>query len=310
MSKENQLMKTFIFGKKKLGSLLFYFLKTISYLPFWFWHGIADFLWLLNFYLIGYRKQIVLENLKIAFPEKSERERHKIARQFYRNFSDFIIESIKAFSMSSQSFQKRYHIENYDEVISFVQENKQGAVLTAAHAFSWEWMIFAGHSLPENISAYIAYTPLSNKSLDLLMRQNRERFGLQLNRANKFVEKLKKHPKGHLSLCGLIADQSPKAAYKFKSDFFGVNVPVFTGPERLAREMNQSMWFLNIKRTKRSHYSLSFELLSDAPNDLEFGELTKLYIQKTEDMLRKYPDNYLWTHRRWKHREKNDGSNN
>lgn len=287
-----------------MGSLLYYFLKTLSYLPFWFWHGVADFLWVLNHYIIGYRKKVVMDNLNMAFPDKTAKEREKISRKFYRNFFDFIVESIKAFSMSASSFEKRYVIENYDEVMSYVQKSKQGAVLTAAHAFSWEWMIFAGHHLPENISAYISYTPLSNKSLDKLIRMNRERFGLELNRANKFVEKLKKQDEGQLSLCGLIADQSPKKQYKFRGDFFGIDVPIFTGPERLAKEMNQSIWFMYIERTKRSHYQLHFELITNKPNDFETGGITKIYIEKVEDMIRKNPDNYLWTHRRFKHRTK------
>lgn len=287
-----------------MGSLLYYFLKALSYLPFWFLHGIADFLWVLNHYIIGYRKKVVMDNLNIVFPEKTKEEKTKISKKFYRNFFDFIVESIKAFNMSASSFEKRYVIENYDEVISFVQKNKQGAVLTAAHAFSWEWMIFAGHHLPDNINAYISYTPLSNKSLDKLIRKNRERFGLELNKASKFAEKLKKHDKDKFSLCGLIADQSPKKQYKFRGDYFGVDVPIFTGPERLAKEMDQSIWFMYIERTKRSHYKLHFEMITDKPNDFEMGEITKIYIEKVEDMIRKNPDNYLWTHRRFKHRAK------
>lgn len=287
-----------------MGSLLYYFLKALSYLPFWFLHGIADFLWVLNHYFIGYRKQVVMDNLNIAFPEKTAEEKEKISKKFYHNFFDFIVESIKAFSMSTSSFEKRYVIENYDEVISFVQKNQQGAVLTAAHAFSWEWMIFAGHALPKNIEAFISYTPLSNKPLDKMIRTNRERFGLHLNKASKFVEILKKQEPGLLSICGLIADQSPRDKYKFRGNYLGVNVPIFTGPERLAKEMNQSIWFMYIERTKRSHYRLHFEMITDKPNDFELGEITMKYIGKTEDMIRKNPDNYLWTHRRFKHREK------
>ncbi len=287
-----------------MSSILYYFLKALSYLPFLFWHGVADFLWLLNHYIIGYRKKVVMENLNIAFPDKTIKEKEKILKKFYRNFFDFIVESIKAFSMSASTFEKRYVIENYDEVISYIQKEQQGAILTAAHAFSWEWMIFAGHSLPENIEAYISYTPLSNKPLDKLIRTNRERFGLQLNRASKFVEVLKKQEPGKLSLCGLIADQSPKEKYKFRGEYFGVNVPIFTGPERLAKEMDQSIWFMNIERPKRSHYRIRFEMITDQPNDYDFGEISMIYISKIEDMIRRNPDNYLWTHRRWKHRAK------
>lgn len=285
-----------------MGSLLFYFLKIISYLPFWFWHGVADILWVLSYFIFGYRKKVVMENLDIAFPEKTTKEKKQIARKFYRNFSDFIIESIKAFSMSGASFRKRYHIDNIAEVLNFLEMKKQGAVLSATHSFSWEWMIHAGQYLPPNIRAFVAFTPLSNKSLNKLITANRQRFGLELIRSNKFAENLKNLPKGSMALSGLVADQSPFANYKFRTEFFGVNVPVFTGPERLARELNQSLWFMHIRRTQRSHYVLHFEMIAEQVDTFKEGELTKIYIQKTEELIRKYPDNYLWTHRRWKHR--------
>ena len=107
-----------------------------------------------------------------------------------------------------------------------------------------------------------------------------------------------------LSLCGMVADQSPKKKYRFRDEFFGVNVPVFTGPERLARDMGFSYWVWNIKRVKRSYYRLSFELITNDAKRYELGELSKIYIQKTEELIKQHPDNYLWTHRRWKHRER------
>ena len=180
-----QAQKKLYLYRKKLSTLLYYFLKTISYLPFWFWHGVSDLLSVLIYYGFGYRKKVVMSNLDIAFPDKSQKEKQKIARRFYRNFTDFIVESIKAFSMTAETFEKRYHIENFDEVLDFVVKNKQGAVLAASHSFSWEWMISAGIRLPDGVNAYIPYTPLSNKTLDKLIRKNRERFGLKLSRSSK-----------------------------------------------------------------------------------------------------------------------------
>jgi len=292
-----------IFAKKTLGKLLFIFLKGIAYLPFWFWHGFADILWVLNYYIIGYRKKVVLENLRIAFPEKSELERKRIAKKFFRNFSDFIIESIKAFSMSRKSFEKRYVIENKEEVFDYMITSGRGVVATAAHVFNWEWMIFLGNSMPEPIQGLVSYTPISNKSLNRLIKANRERFGLNIIPSKDFVKTLENKVKQKLCISGLIADQSPKANYKFRTDFFGVDVPFYTGPESSARKHNHSFWFLHIQKPKRSHYVLNFELIADQPNEFTENDLTKIYIQKVEDLIRKYPDNYLWTHRRWKHRK-------
>lgn len=287
-----------------MGRLLYIFLKGIGYLPFWFWHGFADFLWILNYYIIGYRKKVVLENLKIVFPEKSEEERKRIAKKFFRNFSDFIIESIKGFSMSRKSFEKRYVIENKEEVFNHILKSKRGAVITAGHIFNWEWMIFLGNTMPKEIKGLVSYTPISNKNLNRLVKANRERFGLTIVPSRDFVRTLEKTTKNHLSISGLIADQSPKADYKYRTDFFGVDVPFYTGPESSARKHQQSFWFLNMRKTKRSHYIMNFELIADDPSSYSENELTEIYIQKLEKLVRKYPDNYLWTHRRWKHRKK------
>jgi KDO2-lipid IV(A) lauroyltransferase len=286
-----------------MSKLLFYFFKAIGYLPFWFWFGVADFFWILNYYLIGYRKKVVRANLDIAFPEKTDKEKRRIEKLFFRNFSDFIIESIKTFSMSEQQFDKRYKITNLNELIQVYRETNKGGIMVAAHVFNWEWMISLGTSLPDDIVGRVSYSTLSNKTLDKLIKNNRERFGLKLSPSYRFAQVLEEKYKEAYTISGLIADQSPKANYKFRTKFFGIDVPAYTGPEKLARQLDQSFWFLNTKKVKRGYYEIYFELITKDPKQYEENELTKLYLGKTEALIRKSPENYLWTHRRWKHRK-------
>lgn len=287
--------------RKKLGTLIFTILKILSYLPFWVLYGLADFLFLLNYYLIGYRKKVVMDNLTIAFPEKSLKEKKKTSKAFFRNFSDFIVESIKTFSMSSKSFEQRYKFENIEEIREFVLESNRGAVIYASHQFNWEWMIYVGRYLTGNLQAFISYTPLSNKILNTLIKANRERFGLQLASARSFIKTLQQIDKDTIPISGLISDQSPKANYKFRTPFFGVDVPVYTGPETIAAKLEQSYWFLWVKKVKRGHYLVKFELISENASINKEGELTRISVQKTEELVRSQPENYLWTHKRWKH---------
>lgn len=287
-----------------MGKLIYIVLKGLSYLPFWFLHGLSDILFVLNYYVFGYRKKVVMANLDIAFPEKSLAEKKKIAKGFFRNFTDFIMESIKNFSMTDKDYRRRYHFENIDKAIAHVLKTKKGAVITAAHQFNWEFMIYGAVPMGNQIQAFISYTPLSNKILDKLVRKNRERFGLKLAAAKTFIKTLEEHNNEKLTLSGLISDQSPKANYKFRTHFFGVEVPVYTGPENIAQKLDQSFWFLWVTRTKRSHYSVRFEHITDDANSFKPGELTKLFIQKSEELIRFQPENYLWTHRRWKHASK------
>jgi len=242
-----------------------------------------------------------MDNLTIAFPEKSIKEKKKISKVFFRNFSDFIVESIKTFSMSSTSFEQRYKFENIEEIRDYVLKSNRGAVIYASHQFNWEWMIYVGKYLKGDIQAFISYTPLSNKLLDKLIRRNRERFGLELAPARSFIKTLQQIDKDTLPISGLISDQSPKANYKFRTSFFGVDVPVYTGPETIAAKLGQSYWFLWVKKVKRGHYLIKFELIShDASANTE-NELTKISVRKTEELIASQPENYLWTHKRWKH---------
>jgi KDO2-lipid IV(A) lauroyltransferase len=205
--------------------------------------------------------------------------------------------------MSKKSFEKRYYFDNIEEIKELVINSNRGAVINAAHQFNWEWMIYVGAKLPEATQAFISYTPLSNKLLDKLIRKNRERFGLKLASASRFMRTLENTDKSILPISGLISDQSPKSNYKFHADFFGVNVPVYTGPENIAKKFNQSYWFLNVKKVKRGHYLVHFELIDMDVSNYKDGELTKIGLRKTEELIRQQPENYLWTHRRWKHRK-------
>ena len=286
-----------------MGKIIYIVLKTLSYLPFWVLYGVSDVLFILVYYVIGYRKNVVMDNLNIAFPEKTLIEKKEISRKFFRNFTDFIVESIKTFSMSKKSFEKRYYFDNIEEIKELVINSNRGAAINAAHQFNWEWMIYVGAKLPKSTQAFISYTPLSNKLLDSLIRKNRERFGLKLASASRFMRTLENTDKSILPISGLISDQSPKSNYKFHADFFGVNVPVYTGPENIAKKFNQSYWFLNVKKVKRGHYLVHFELITMDVSTYEDGELTKIGLRKTEELIRQQPENYLWTHRRWKHRK-------
>jgi len=245
-----------------------------------------------------------MDNLNIAFPEKTSKEKNEIARKFFRNFTDFIVESIKNFSMKDVEFAKRYRFENLQDIVENVLKNQKGAVIYATHQFNWEWMINVAQHLPDNTQAFISYTPLSNKPLDKLLKMNRERFGLKLASARTFIKTIESYKDKTICVSGLISDQSPKANYKFRTEFFGVEVPVYTGPENIATKLEQSYWFLQVHRVKRGHFRVYFEHITDDPASFEAGELTKLSIQKTEELIREQPDNYLWTHRRWKHATK------
>lgn len=283
----------------KLGYYLFY---CISLLPFWIWYGIADIIFVLAYYVFGYRKKVVLYNLNLAFPYKSVMEKRKIAKRYYRHLSDFLVETVKVFSLSKKQMRKRIYISNLEDLHTHIREHQQGAVLAMAHQFNWEWLLNIAEDMPDKVRTVVAYTPLSNPSMDVMIKQNRERFGSEMVASAHLPFYIKQvQDEGFYPFVGLVADQSPPADYKFWAPFFGIEVPVFTGVETVAKRFGLSVWFVQVQKCKRGYYEACFELLTDKPNSFTKGELTKLYLSKVEAQIRSFPDTYLWSHRRWKH---------
>lgn len=282
--------------------ILFYIVHALSYLPFWFWYGVSDILFVLTFYVFAYRKKVVLSNLDIVFPNKDAAEKHRIARRFYRNFTDFIVENIKSFSMSQASLRKRFAMSNIDEVTQYIAAHNGGAIISMSHQFNWEWMMNIEEKMPRQAHSVAAYTPLSNTVLDRMVKKNRERFGSSLLSSSKlplFIKKLQDD--GRWPFVGLVADQSPHASNKFWAPFFGVEVPVFSGLEVLSKRFGLSLWFMHVRKLMRGYYQAHFELIAPANHSLAKGELTMRYLAKVEEQIVAQPETYLWSHRRWKH---------
>ncbi len=285
-----------------MSKVLYYLVLGLSYLPFWFWYGVSDVLFVLVYFVIGYRKKVVLGNLDIAFPEKSAVEKQKIAKRFYRHFTDFLVENIKSFSMSQATLAKRFRMLNHDILSAHIQQHNKGAVIAMSHQFNWEWLIDMAEYMPAQAQTMAAYTPLSNKVLDKLIQANRSRFDSVLVSSSLLPMQVKVwQEEGVSPIVGLIADQSPQASYKFWAPFFGVEVPVFTGIEMLSKRFDLDLWFMHVRKRKRGHYEAYFELITDKPSTYSKGELTALYLAKVEEQIKAQPDTYLWSHRRWKH---------
>ncbi len=285
-----------------MSKVLYYVILGLSYLPFWFWYGVSDILFVLIYFVIGYRKKVVLGNLDIAFPEKSAVEKQKIAKRFYRHFTDFLVENIKCFSLKRSTLAKRFHMINHQDLSAHICQRKKGAIIAMSHQFNWEWIINTVEYMPTQSVTMAAYTPLSNKVLDKLIKANRERFGSALVSSSLLPMQVKVWQEEGISpIVGLIADQSPQASYKFWAPFFGVEVPVFTGVEMLSKRFDLDVWFMHVRKRKRGYYEAYFELITDKPSTYSKGELTALYLVKVEEQIKAQPETYLWSHRRWKH---------
>ncbi|MBL7741432.1 MAG: lipid A biosynthesis acyltransferase [Chitinophagaceae bacterium] len=272
-------------------------LYVFSLLPLRVLYLFSDLAYSIVYYVSGYRKKIVLSNLQIAFPEKSDKERIKIAKQFYLNFTDTLIESVKMISMSEKELEKRAKGEfGY---INELLDKGYSVNVMASHQFNWE---FANLIYAKNLKAPFVgiYMQISNKILDKIFFTFRARYGTVLISAQDFKDKMHSVFSGKHALA-LAADQNPgnrSAAYWMK--FFGRPVPFISGPAKGAVKNNTAVVFVAFHKVKRGYYEFKVTPISQNSADYTPEQLTLLYKNVVEATIRKDPANYLWSHRRWK----------
>lgn len=274
---------------------LFYLL---SLLPWRVMYLISDCVYGILYYISGYRKEVVMKNLSIAFPEKTLEERIAIAKEFYHNFADTFIETIKLLSVSDKEFAKRY-TTNSNEILDPLYKSGVNVQYQAGHFFNWEY-VNLGESM-QGIYPFVAvYMPIANKSFDRMIRKLRLRYGTILVPAVDFKTHFHQYVKGRYGLA-LAADQNPGnplAAHWVW--FFGRLTPFMTGPEKGAKLNNTPVIFGHFYKVKRGYYHTQLEILTTTPRDFKNGELTQLFATCVEKAIRSKPSNYLWSHRRWK----------
>ncbi len=270
----------------------------LSLLPWFIIYLISDGCYFLIYYVFKYRRKIVTDNLAIAFPEKTETERIRIAKDFYKGFTDNFIELIKLVSITENEMKKRFIINI--EVVNELVEKHERVHLITGHYFNWEFANLAV-GLISKYPFIVAYKPVSNNVFDRLMYHIRSRFGTKLVSSTNFAKDFQPLSKSNYALI-LVADQNAANTSKaYWVDFFGKKVPFVKGPERGAKMNDLPLIYTHFYKVKRGYYKGNFELVTTTPNDYKDGELTKVIIKKIEDSIRQEPSNYLWSHRRWKH---------
>ncbi|MBV9989491.1 MAG: lysophospholipid acyltransferase family protein [Chitinophagaceae bacterium] len=277
--------------------LIYFPLYLLSLLPWRLLYWMSDGLAAITYHLIGYRKEVVHNNLRIAFPEKTEKERTAIAKEFYRNLIDTFIETIKLLSLSDAAFARRYSTNN--ELVNALYDSGKNVQIHAGHFFNLE-VVNLGESRYGKYPFVVVYMPISNKAFDRIIYKLRSRYGAILIPAVDFKTSFHQYVRGRYALA-LAADQNPgnpMAAQWVK--FFGRYTPFVTGPEKGAKRNDTAVVFANFYKLKRGYYHMQYELLTTNPKEFAPGKLTELFVSKIEEAIRQRPANYLWSHRRWK----------
>lgn len=285
------------------------FAGIFSILPFRIAYIIADGLYVVLYYLVGYRKKVVLKNLRASFPEKSEQEIQRICKKFYHHLADIFIESMKGFTMSKKQVNKR-HIMLNSEMLKKYTASRRSLMVVVGHYNNWEWGTLSG-GLFFNGSVVALYKPLSNTYIDKFMKKKRHNFGTEMVSIGLTARAFQRN-KDHTTLYIFAADQSPAKVRNaiWMDDFLGQETACLHGADKYSRMYNLPVIYLQINKLKRGHYEMEAILIADKPNDLEEGEVVRRFMRSLESTIKKNPEYWLWSHKRWKKkRVKNKESN-
>jgi len=281
---------------------LWWLLQGISYLPFRILYFLADCLYFILYYVLGYRKKVVYNNLRNSFPDKTTTEIKSIAKQFYHNLADIIFEILKLGTISKAEMCRRAQFQNPELMQAYIDKGLTVLVL-GSHACNWEWAL-ASSPCYVNAPADGVYKPLQNDFFEKYMRFLRSRLGpnpLPMKEVLRHMIRNRQEPR----LVALLSDQiPPRGEIQYWTSFLNQDTGFYVGAEKLAATFKYPVVFISVMRQQRGYYLFSFELLAEPGAVAQAGEykITEAYARTLEKLVKQYPANYLWSHRRWKHK--------
>lgn len=276
-------------------------LWIISILPFRVFYWFSDFVYIIVYRLLGYRKKTVRENMALALPHLSAEERLVLEKKFYHHMCDLFLEMVKTLTISPKEMDKRFKINNIELVKEFENIGKSTVLLTS-HYGSWEWLMTINNQT--KFYGVGVYKKITNKYFDQLIRNIRSKFNAELVETRHTIPLIQENEKtGKLCMYGLVSDQSPKLNRAFHwYKFMGIEVPVHTGAEMLAKRYDLSVLFVDVKKVKRGYYEATFVNITEDATTIPDFEITERFLKLVEKQILDAPEFYLWTHKRWKHR--------
>ena len=274
----------------------------VSHLPLWFLHGVASVASVFLFHVIRYRRKVVHENIKSAFPELSSRERLIIERKFFTHFCDLMMESVKFFSISKKEMRRRMKFKGI-ELLEESCRNGRSCGVFLGHYGNWEWISSMPLWIDQNLCQCTQlYHPLENYVTDQLVLYTRKRFGGKNITADKSIKYMVNYMRqGKPILVGFIADQGPswESIYHW-NNFLRHETPWFTGAERIMQKLDMDVYYLEVRRVKRGYYEAEYKRITTEPKKFEQFKLTDIYSEMLEETIIRDPAYWLWSHRRWK----------
>ncbi len=279
----------------RIGVVILY---LISLLPFWILYLISDLLYIVLYYITGYRKKVVSENLRNAFPEKSQQELNAIGKRYYRYMGDLIMETVKCISISEKQVRKRLVPINPELPEHYFSQGKS-IMAAAAHYCNWE-LAALRLGLHTDKKRIVVYKQQSNMVFNDFFNRTRSRFGVTMISMRQTLRSLIAL-KNELTFTVLLSDQTPaKGDVKYFMPFLNQPTAVFLGIEKLIQISDSVLIFYRMDRVKRGYYTCTFVPLIEDTKNTQPYQITEAHMNYLETVIKEKPEYWLWSHRRWK----------
>ncbi len=281
-------------------NFLFKIIILFSKLPLRVLYWLSDFIFVILYFVVGYRKKVVFQNLKNSFPEKSDSELKIIRKKFYHNFCDYLVETLKSFTIPSHELRVRVQHLNQDVFHEAKKENKN-VILLAGHIFNWEWFNALATIIPQEKS-FPVYRKVQSSFWEQKVKAIRNRFGNHALEAKEVIRHIFKNTNDGNSVYMFVADQTPHSSeVTYGLEFLHQKTPAFVGYDKLSTRMDLVFVYCEMKKVKRGYYQINYHQIEPDGEKFEEYEVVRKFHKMLETTINKRPDNYLWSHRRWKY---------
>lgn len=282
--------------------LVYPILWLISIMPFPLLYAFSDFIYVILYYVIGYRKKTVRQNIAMALPHLSDKERLVIEKKSFHHLCDMFLEMAKTMTISEKEINKRFKYTNLEVYLDLEKKGKSIALM-CAHYASYEWVLSMNNHI--TFKGFGIYKKIANPHFDKLVKDIRAKFKAYLITTKETKTCIEQNNKnGILGVYGFASDQTPRRSDSMHwFHFMGIETPIHFGAEMLAKRYNMNVIYLKVSKVKRGYYEASFEVLSDDVKSVPDFKISETFMQKVEQQIYEAPEFYLWTHKRWKHKK-------
>lgn len=276
----------------------------LSHMPLGVLYPIGYVVYILMYYVVGYRKKVVKKNLSESFPNMTEKELRLTMKDFYLNFADYIVETVRLGGISEREITSRISYENLELVEGYLKAGRP-IVAYFSHCINWEWVTSLGVIVEgENIECSQVYRPLKSKWMDGYMLRIRQRFNARCYaKSTVFRELIRRRGEGKVTFTGFMSDQKPSHNDTgYITMLLNHPTAMISGTETVARKLNAAVVYFDMTKLHRGRYHVRIVPITEDVSSLPENEITERYTRLLEENIRRQPSIWLWTHRRWKHK--------